>query len=143
MLSVKRCTGTYIDAYRVRAALPELLDEGTAIRLAETFRALSDPTRVRIVSLLAGAELCVCDLAAALDMSQSAVSHQLRILRDLRLARWRREGRQIFYTLDDEHVADLFRRGLAHVMHEGSLDHRRTELERKDQNRSVPDPASG
>jgi DNA-binding transcriptional ArsR family regulator len=79
---------------------------------------LSDPTRVRIVSLLRGDELCVCDLAAALDMSQSAVSHQLRTLRDLRLVRWRRVGRQVFYTLDDAHVADLFQRGLEHVVHD-------------------------
>jgi DNA-binding transcriptional ArsR family regulator len=78
---------------------------------------LSDPTRVRIISLLADGELCVCDLSAALDMSQSAVSHQLRTLRDLRLVRWRRQGRQIFYTLDDDHVSDLFRRGLDHVAH--------------------------
>jgi ArsR family transcriptional regulator len=85
--------------------------------LAETFKALSDPSRVRIVSLLASAELCVCDLAAALGMSQSAVSHQLRTLRDLRLVRWRRDGRQIFYALDDEHVAELFQMGLDHVLH--------------------------
>jgi ArsR family transcriptional regulator len=111
------CTETYIHKDSVQAALPCLLDEPTSIRLAETFRALSDPTRLRIVSLLAEAELCVCDLATALGASQSAVSHQLRSLRDLRLVRWRREGRQIFYTLDDEHVSDLFRIGLDHVTH--------------------------
>jgi DNA-binding transcriptional ArsR family regulator len=111
------CAETFIHEDRVQAALPYLVDDPTALNLAETFRALSDPTRVRIVSLLADAELCVCDLAAALGMSQSAVSHQLRTLRDLRLVRWRRAGRQIFYTLDDEHVADLFRRGLDHVAH--------------------------
>jgi len=112
------CAELYIHEDCVQAALPNLVDDGTAARLAETFKALSDPTRVRIVSLLAASELCVCDLAAALGMSQSAVSHQLRTLRDLRLVRWRREGRQIFYTLDDEHVADLFRRALEHVAHE-------------------------
>lgn len=96
-----------------------MLDEVTAVRLAETFKALSDPSRVRIVSLLVDAELCVHDLATALDMSQSAVSHQLRSLRDLRLVRWRREGRQIFYTLDDDHVCQLFRLGLEHVLHNG------------------------
>jgi DNA-binding transcriptional ArsR family regulator len=94
-----------------------ILDNRAAVRLAETFKALSDPTRVRIVSLLTGAELCVHDLAAELDVSQSAISHQLRTLRDLRLVRWRREGRQIFYALDDEHVADLFCRALEHVAH--------------------------
>lgn len=107
----------YVHHDQVRAASPQLLADPAAIRLAEIFGALSDPTRVRIVSLLLKAELCVRDLAAALGMSQSAVSHQLRTLRDLRLVRWRREGRQIFYALDDEHVADLFRRGLEHVAH--------------------------
>lgn len=94
------------------------VDGGTAERLAMMFKALSDPTRVRIVSLLASEELSVCCLAAALDMSQSAVSHQLRTLRDMRLVRRRRVGRLIFYTLDDEHVADLFQRGLEHVGHD-------------------------
>jgi DNA-binding transcriptional ArsR family regulator len=118
----ERVTGTdsggiYGGGERVQAALPHLLGEEGAARLAETFKALSDPTRLRIVSLLAGSELCVYDLAAILSMGQSAVSHQLRTLRDLRLVRRRREGRHIFYTLDDEHVADLFRRGLEHVEH--------------------------
>ncbi len=117
-MSDESCAEIYIHEDRVQEALPHLLADTAAVRLAETFRALSDPTRVRIVSLLADAELCVCDLAAALGMSQSAVSHQLRTLRDLRLVRWHREGRQIFYTLDDEHVADLYRRGLDHVAHE-------------------------
>jgi DNA-binding transcriptional ArsR family regulator len=114
------CAETYIHEQQVQAALTNLVDNLTAVRLAELFKALSDPTRVRIVSLLTDAELCVCDLAAALDMSQPAISHQLRTLRGLRLVRWRREGRQIFYTLDDEHVVDLFHLGMDHVAH-GSL----------------------
>jgi DNA-binding transcriptional ArsR family regulator len=116
-MSDEHCARTYIHGDRVRAALPQLLEDTTAVRLAETFKALSDPSRVRIVSLLVEAELCVCDLAAALDMSQSAVSHQLRTLRDLHLVCRRRKGRQVFYTLDDEHVTDLFQRGLEHVTH--------------------------
>jgi ArsR family transcriptional regulator len=116
-MSNDHCTTTYIHEQRGQMAISHLVDNPTSIRLAETFKALSDPTRVRIVSLLADDELCVCDMAAALNMSQSAVSHQLRTLRDLRLVRWRREGRQIFYALDDDHVADLFRRGLEHVAH--------------------------
>jgi DNA-binding transcriptional ArsR family regulator len=111
------CTADYLHRDHVLRVLPSLVDDASAARLAEMFKALSDPTRVRIVSLLAEAELCVCDLAVALDMSQSAISHQLATLREMRLVRWRREGRQIFYTLDDEHVADLFRRGLEHVEH--------------------------
>jgi ArsR family transcriptional regulator len=117
-LSGDQCSTTYIDEERVQEVLPLLVEDSTAELLAETFKALSDPTRVRMVSLLADAELCVCDLAAVLGMSQSAVSHQLRTLRDLRLVRRRRDGRQIFYALDDEHVADLFRRGLEHVAHD-------------------------
>jgi DNA-binding transcriptional ArsR family regulator len=117
-MSDAHCAETYIHQECVQVALGNLVDDQAASRLAETFKALSDPTRVRIVSLLVEAELCVCDLAAALGMSQSAVSHQLRTLRDRHLVRWRREGRQIFYTLDDDHVADLFRRGLDHVAHE-------------------------
>jgi ArsR family transcriptional regulator len=116
-MSDSHCAEAYVHGKRVQAALEHLVEDTAAIRLAETFKALSDPSRVRIVSLLAGAELCVCDMATTLGMSQSAVSHQLRTLRDLRLVRWRREGRQIFYTLDDDHVADLFQRGLEHVAH--------------------------
>ncbi len=112
------CAKPFIHREQVEAALAHLLDDEAASSLAGIYKALSDPTRLRIVSLLVEAELCVCDLAAALDMGQSAVSHQLRTLRDMRLVRWRRTGRQVFYTLDDEHVADLFRRGLEHVAHD-------------------------
>jgi DNA-binding transcriptional ArsR family regulator len=117
-MSGAQYTGTEIHEDWVQETLPFPVEGSTAELLAETFKALSDPTRIRMVSLLADAELCVGDLAAALKMSQSAVSHQLRTLRDMRLVRWRREGRQIFYTLDDDHVADLFRRGLEHVAHD-------------------------
>ncbi len=106
------------DPDRMQEALAHLVDDPTAARLAGIFRALSDPTRVRMVSLLSGAELCVGDLAHALEMSQSAVSHQLRLLRDLGLVRRRREGRQIFYALDDQHVVDLFQMSLDHVSHQ-------------------------
>ena len=116
-MSEYQCAQIYLHPNRVEEAVVNLVEGPTANHLAETFKALSDPARVRIVSLLTDAELCVCDLAVALGMSQSAVSHQLRTLRDLRLVRWRREGRQIFYALDDEHVADLFRLGLDHVAH--------------------------
>jgi DNA-binding transcriptional ArsR family regulator len=116
-LNYTPCSPAYIQGERVHDAIPHLVDDTTAARLAEIFKALSDPTRLRVISLLAQAELCVCDLAVALGVSQSAMSHQLRTLRDLRLVRRRREGRQVFYTLDDEHVADLFQRGLEHVEH--------------------------
>ncbi len=100
-----------------RTAKANLIDGRTATRLAETFSALSDPSRVRMISALSHTELCVADLATVLGMTQSAVSHQLRLLRDLRLVRSRRSGRIVFYTLDDEHIHDLFHRGLEHVGH--------------------------
>ena len=95
-----------------------MIDGLTATRLAQIFGALSDPTRLRLVSALSEGELCVCDLAAVLGMTQSAVSHQLRLLRNLNLVRFRKEGRVVYYTLDDEHVRQLFERGLEHIVHQ-------------------------
>ena len=99
------------------AAAPplELMAPRLVERLAETFRALGDPTRVRILDALSRTELCVCDLADRLGLSESAVSHQLRLLRSLRLVRSRRAGRLVFYTLDDDHITRLFAQGLEHV----------------------------
>jgi len=85
--------------------------------LADLFSALADPTRVRIVAALDGREMCVGDIAATLGLSQSATSHQLRGLRQQGLVRSSRQGRQVYYTLDDEHVSLLFRQGLEHVAH--------------------------
>ena len=94
-----------------------LLREQTFTHLAELFSALSDPTRLRIISVLLENEMNVGDIAARLDMTESAVSHQLRGLRQMRLVRSRKDGRQVFYALDDEHVGKLYRLGLEHVEH--------------------------
>ncbi len=95
-----------------------VLDARTAEELARTFKALSDPTRVRIIAALSQAELCVHDLATMLGMTHSAVSHQLAKLREMRLVRATREGRHVYYTLDDAHIYELFQQGLRHVQHE-------------------------
>ena len=95
----------------------EMLDENTASLVAELFGALSDTSRVRIISVLAKGERNVSSLAHAVGISESAVSHQLRGLRQLRLVRARKQGRQVFYCLDDKHIVDLFQRGLDHVLH--------------------------
>jgi len=92
-----------------------LLGADTVTALAETFNALGDGTRVRMLDALSRTELCVCDLAKLLDLTESAVSHQLRLLRGLRLVKSRREGRHIYYALDDHHIVKLFQQGLAHV----------------------------
>jgi len=115
--SAERCAETIIDETKVATAQQVLLDGLSATRLAATFKALADPTRVRIVSVLAQTELCVCDLAATLGMTQSAVSHQLSLMREMRLVQSRKEGRMVYYTLDDEHIRDLFQRGLEHIEH--------------------------
>ena len=93
------------------------LTELKAIELADLFSTLSDASRVRIISALLMEEMSVGALAEKLKMSESAVSHQLRGLRHMRLIRGRKAGRQVFYSLDDKHVEQLFRMGLDHVEH--------------------------
>ena len=105
----------HIDAIEMHAARARLLAPTAARTLAGVFRSLSDPTRLRIVSLLAEREFCVTDLADALEMQQSTISHQLRDMRAQRLVSYRREGQHIYYRLDDPHVRSLFEQGLAHL----------------------------
>lgn len=112
------CRVQWVDRQAVALARGALLDPAVASRLAETFKVLGEPTRINILSALAGRELCVCELAAALHMNSSAVSHQLRILRNARLVKWRRDGKMAYYSLDDHHVLTLFEQGLEHVGHE-------------------------
>ena len=95
-----------------------LTDPRLVQALADTFRLLGDPTRVRIVDALADGELCVHEIADRVDISESAVSHQLRLMRTMRIVRGRREGRCVYYTLDDQHVLSLFQQGLRHVLEE-------------------------
>jgi len=109
------CDLVQIDLTRVRKIRAELVAQDAVEGLAETFSALGDPTRVRILDALSHGELCVCDLAAVLKLSQSAVSHQLRLLRGLRLVRPRRDGRVVFYSLDDQHIMSIFKQTLQHV----------------------------
>lgn len=99
----------------VRMVRGRMKPEETVALLAETFRALGDPARARILFALLQAELCVCDLAEIVGASESAVSHHLRILRALRLVRTRRDGRQVYYSLADQHIRTLIADGLDHV----------------------------
>lgn len=100
---------------RARAVLP---GRQVAADLAALFGALGDPTRVRLLATLTNGPLCVCDLAATLGISQSAVSHQLRLLRTLHLVRARRDGKLVWYALDDDHIGDLLAIGFAHIGHQ-------------------------
>lgn len=92
-----------------------LLDPVAVASLADTFKVLGDTTRVRILDALSHSELCVGEIASLLGMTESAVSHQLRVLRNMRVVRARRAGRMIFYALDDQHIVRLFEQGLEHV----------------------------
>ncbi|MCR4310331.1 MAG: metalloregulator ArsR/SmtB family transcription factor [Deltaproteobacteria bacterium] len=108
----------YIDAASVRAARSDMPGDRMVKALAETFRALSDPTRVRIISVLAGQELCVFDLSRMLGITGSAVSHQLRLLRGQRLVKYRKEGKEgkvAYYSLDDDHIRNLMEECIKHV----------------------------
>lgn len=105
----------FIDAASVGAARTAMPTDRMVRALAETFSALSDPTRVRIISTLAGQELCVFDLARLLGLTGSAVSHQLRLLRGQRLVKYRKEGKIAFYSLDDDHIRNLMEECVKHV----------------------------
>ncbi|NPV57570.1 MAG: helix-turn-helix transcriptional regulator [Anaerolineae bacterium] len=111
------CENQAIHPDAVAAAMDTLVTNDLAQNVARTFQALADPTRVRLLTSLLTVELCVCDMAYMLGTSQSAVSHQLRVLRDLKLVRARRSGRVIYYTLDDDHIRDLLQKALDHVQH--------------------------
>ena len=100
---------------QVQRSLPEMEQ---LLRLADLFKNFGDGTRVRILYVLLEAEVCVCDLATLLGMTQSAVSHQLRLLRDARLIKARRDGKTVFYSLADDHVAMLLRCGMEHICEE-------------------------
>lgn len=109
------CEILYVDEPRVRRVEAQMPADETIEAVSDTFKVLSDPTRMRIVFALSRAELCVCDMAALLGLSVSAVSHQLRLLRNLRLAKYRKEGRLAYYSLDDDHTAQLLQDVLNHV----------------------------
>ena len=109
------CEVLYIDQAQVRAVAAEMPADETILAVSDVFKVLSDPTRARIVFALSQAELCVCDLAALLNLSDSAVSHQLRLLRSLKLVKFRKEGRLAYYSLDDDHTQRLLLDALEHV----------------------------
>ena len=97
---------------RVKEEMPQ---EENLYDLAELFKVFGDTTRVKILYALFAAEMCVCDIAALLNMSQSAISHQLRVLKQARLVKFRRQGKVVYYSLDDDHVKQIFDQGLTHI----------------------------
>lgn len=112
------CDVRVIHLERVARARNEAIAEKDVERLAQTYKIMGDPTRLKIILALRGGEMCVCDIAAFIGLSESAVSHQLRRLRDLSLVRSRRDGQVLYYSLDDAHVVDLITTGLSHIKEE-------------------------
>ena len=110
-----RCETDCVHTEEVARAKAKMPDEGMLSDLGDFFKTFGDSTRIRIVSALISGELCVCDIAAALDMSVSAISHQLRLLRQSKIVRTRRDGKQIFYSIEDTHVGILFSVALEHL----------------------------
>ena len=125
------CEIYYVNEAHVRSARQALSPEREILSLAEVFRTLGDPTRVKILQALSVEELCVCDLAKLLGISESGTSHQLRVLRSPKLVRFRKEGKMAFYSLDDTHIDVLMKEALRHVREGGGQVPERTERVRE------------
>ena len=117
-LETEICEVPLVHPETVSRVKDKLIDDDQSYRLADLFAAFSDQTRLRIIEALSIEEMCVCDLAATLGLSQSAASHQLRNLRQIRLVKQRKSGRLVYYSLDDHHIQSLFKMGLEHVLEE-------------------------
>lgn len=111
------CEGVCKHPEAICLAKAELISDAAAQQAAGLFKILGDPTRVKMLHALVKREMCVCDLAAVVKMGQSAVSHQLRALRGARLVKYRREGKNAWYSINDKHVASLLCQGLEHTKH--------------------------
>lgn len=112
---IYRCDCTVIHQNVVDNVKNKMPEEENLYDLAELFKVFGDSTRIRILWALAEAEMCVCDIAVLLNMTQSAISHQLRVLKQSRLVKYRKDGKIVFYSLDDEHVKQIFEQGLTHI----------------------------
>ena len=114
----KMICGEHFAKKEVIDEIKESLNSGIGIEdLSKLYKALGDPTRLSIIYVLSKSPLCVCDIAMLLDMTQSSISHHLRVLRDLNLVKFKREGKLVIYSLDDQHVLRLFEEGLEHISH--------------------------
>jgi ArsR family transcriptional regulator, lead/cadmium/zinc/bismuth-responsive transcriptional repressor len=109
------CEVLCINERKVASARQAMRPDVTLFKLAATFKVLGDPTRTKVISALLQEELCVCDLASLIGISQSAISHQLRVLRNMNLVKYRKEGRIAYYSLDDDHISAILTAGLKHV----------------------------
>lgn len=112
----EKCDCTIIHEETVEKVREELPKEEILYELAEFYKVFGDSTRIRILSALEKSEMCVCDIANLLNMTQSAISHQLRVLKKARLVKNRKEGKVVYYSLDDDHVKEILESGLSHIL---------------------------
>lgn len=114
-LNDEKCEVTLIHEDNVKKAINELPDDGLIADLSDMFKIFGDQTRVKILMALESGELCVCDIAAVMDMSQSAISHQLRVLKQSNIVKTRRQGKVVYYSISDDHVKEIFDIAIVHV----------------------------
>lgn len=112
---ILRCDCNIIHQDVVEKVKKQMPQDGKLYVLAELFKVFGDTTRIKILWALDKSEMCVCDISVLLNMTKSAVSHQLRVLKQARLVRYRKEGKNVYYSLDDEHVKDIFEQGMTHI----------------------------
>ena len=111
----EKCEVTLIHEDNVKKAINELPDDELIADLSDMFKIFGDQTRVKILMALESGELCVCDIAAVIDMSQSAISHQLRVLKQSNIVKTRRQGKVVYYSISDDHVKEIFDIAIVHV----------------------------
>jgi DNA-binding transcriptional ArsR family regulator len=121
VLDFDRCDISCIHEDAVSEVRQKMIGNDEAQALSDTFKTLADPTRVKMLFALLNIELCVCDLAAVIESSDSAVSHQLRMLRTQKLVKYRREGKVMYYSLTDSHISTLFKQAIEHIGHTNEL----------------------
>jgi len=117
----ERCDCTVIHEDVVNSVRDGMPHEESLYDLAEIFKVFGDTTRIKILYALFASEMCVCDIAVLLNMTQSAISHQLRVLKQARLVKYRKEGKVVYYSLDDEHVKKIFDQGLIHITEKNKI----------------------
>ncbi|MDP4145009.1 MAG: metalloregulator ArsR/SmtB family transcription factor [Bacillota bacterium] len=113
--NIDSCNCTIIHEDIIKEVKQSIPEDETLYDLAELFKVFGDTTRIKIICALFQAEMCVCDIAALLGMSQSSISHQLRVLKQARLVKFRKEGKVVYYSLDDDHIKHIFDQGLLHI----------------------------
>lgn len=111
------CAGHFMEAQKLMEIKTDLDGEGELSKLGSIFKAMGDQNRLKIIYVLSKSQLCVCDIATLLNMTQSSISHHLKVLRDLNLVKFEKRGKLVVYSLDDDHVVKLMEAGLEHVKH--------------------------